>query len=367
VKKILICAGTRPEVIKLAPLYHELKKSNFFFVQLVLTGQHRELLSNILEFFEITPDFNLDVMSSGQNLSLLTSKIITGIDDVLSYEKPDLVIVHGDTTTALAVSISSFYHRIKIAHVEAGLRTNNMEAPWPEEANRQIIGRLADYHFCPTDFAKFSLLKENPVSSKVYVTGNTVIDSLYFAINKINHEESQKFFFNSYNLDLTKKYVLVTAHRRENIGEDFRNVFLFLKSIATTSNLSIVFPVHLNPAVKDMAYSILSGHENVYLLPPQSYDHFISLLSKCSMVLTDSGGVQEEALSFNVPVLIMREFTERPEGLSTGIVHLVGTNTERILSLINEIFDRNETYCVANPYGDGKASIRIRDILEKEL
>lgn len=366
-KHILIIAGTRPEVLKLAPLYTKLKSYNRFKVTFCLSGQHKELLTGLIELFNITPEINLEVMTSGQSLASLTSKIIEKFDTVLKEQKPDAVIVHGDTTTAMAASLAAFYNQIKIVHVEAGLRTNNLLAPWPEEANRQIIGRLASLHLCPTDFAKETLEKENPSSKKIFVTGNTIIDTLLSVHKNLDESELRVELKRNYKVDVEESFILVTGHRRENFGEGFKRIFESLLHISEKTKLNIIYPVHLNPAVKEMAHEILGASPKIYLIPPLDYKKFVFLMSKSFLILTDSGGVQEEALSFNKNILVMRETTERPEGLTTGLVHLVGSSTDKIISSVNKIMSSSGLITVSNPYGDGKASERIIKILESEV
>lgn len=363
-KKNLIIFGTRPEAIKMAPLVKEfLKHSVTFETKVCVTAQHREMLDQVLEFFEITPDYDLNLMKPGQNLYGLTAKIITSLQPVLDEFKPDYVYVHGDTTTTMAGSIAAFYSGAKVCHVEAGLRTHNKWAPFPEEINRQVTGRIADYHFSPTLTSKKNLLKENISESNILVTGNTVIDALLTSVEKVNENPSDLIVDLSNKIS-DKEVVLVTGHRRENHGEGFERICRALKRIAQDDHdRLIIYPVHLNPKVQEPVKRILSDLENVLLIDPLAYQDFIWLMNRSKIIITDSGGVQEEAPSLGKPVLVMRDTTERPEAVEAGTVILVGTNKDLILKealdLLNNEARFEEMSRLHNPYGDGNACQRI--------
>jgi len=376
VKKILIVFGTRPEAIKMAPLVKEFEKyQNDFDLKVCVTAQHREMLDQVLDIFEIEPDYDLDIMSPGQDLYDVTSNVLLGIKQVLSEFNPDIVLVHGDTTTTSATSLAAFYQRVAIGHVEAGLRTGNLYSPWPEEANRQITGVLANYHFAPTETSKNNLILENKSEDNIVVTGNTVIDALFLALEKINESKELKqridSGFATYNLqlDTLKKIILVTGHRRENFGQGFIDICEALKKLALrNSEIDIIYPVHLNPNVQRPVKEILLGVSNVHLIDPLEYQSFIYLMSKSHFIITDSGGVQEEAPSLGKPVLVMRDTTERPEAIEAGTVKLVGTNSDKIIKEAQKLLDDQEEYekmsQAHNPYGDGKASQRIVNFLK---
>ena len=363
-KKILIIFGTRPEAIKMAPLIKEFKKNHEFFnTKVCVTAQHREMLDQVLDFFEINPEYDLDLMKPGQNLYSLTANIIESLKTVLEHFRPDYVFVHGDTTTTMAGSIASFYSGAKVCHVEAGLRTNNKLSPFPEEINRQITARICDYHFAPTETSKGNLLKENISYSSILVTGNTVIDALIRSVEKVNESPSE-LIQNLSNQIKDKEVVLVTGHRRENHGGGFERICKALKRIAEDdSNRLIIYPVHLNPKVQQPVNKILSGVGNVILIDPLAYQDFIWLMNRSKIIITDSGGVQEEAPSLGKPVLVMRDTTERPEAVEAGTVLLVGTNEELIVSKTLELLNDNEKFekmsKLHNPYGDGLASKKI--------
>ncbi len=365
-KKILTIFGTRPEAIKMAPLVNELDSNDHFFSKVCVTAQHREMLDQVLSLFDIKPDFDLNIMKKNQGLNELTLNILTNIKTVLENFRPDIVLVHGDTTTTFAASLAAYYQQIKIGHVEAGLRTGNLYSPYPEEANRKLTSVLADYHFAPTLIAKENLLNEGVAEDKISITGNTVIDALLWVQEKIKKDESLlkslKLKFNF--LDLEKKIILVTGHRRESFGEGFERVCGAIKKIASKhKNVQIIFLVHLNPKVQEPVKRQLSDVKNVVLIGPQNYLSFIYLLEKASIILTDSGGIQEEAPSFSKPVLVMREFTERPEAMDVGAIKLVGTSVEMIVGEIDLLLNNDIEYkkmCKgSNPYGDGFASKRI--------
>ena len=371
IKKVLLVFGTRPEAIKMAPLVKEFQKStNDFETKVCVTAQHREMLDQVLDLFEIVPDYDLNLMKPGQDLYDITSNVLLGMKDVLSDFKPDIVLVHGDTTTTSATSLSAFYQQIKIGHVEAGLRTGDLLSPWPEEANRQITGVLANYHFAPTTTSRDNLLKENKDKKSVVVTGNTVIDALFLAIDKIkNNKDLENQIKNqilnlNYQITDGKKIILVTGHRRENHGQGFINICEALKIIALNNpDIDIVYPVHLNPNVQKPVKEILSDITNIYLIEPLQYEQFIYMMDKSFFIITDSGGVQEEAPSLGKPVLVMRDTTERPEALEAGTVKLVGTDTKLIIKEAQKLLDDKMEYekmsKAHNPYGDGKACEKI--------
>jgi UDP-N-acetylglucosamine 2-epimerase (non-hydrolysing) len=364
-KKILLCFGTRPEAIKMAPLYHELRKSHFE-VKVCVTAQHREMLDQVLDFFEIVPDYDLDLMQANQSLNGLSAKILFKIDEVLGKEKPDLVLVHGDTTTSSMVALAAFHQGIKVGHIEAGLRTYNKQSPFPEELNRQITSRIADIHFTPTAQATQNLLKEGIVPNTIIETGNTVIDALFWTTNKIAHPnffhpEIEKL---KNTIPTDKKIVLVTGHRRENFGVGFQNLCEALLAIARREDVVIVYPVHLNPNVKDVVYELLSNKKNIHLIAPVSYPAFVWLMQHSFLIVTDSGGIQEEAPSLGKPVIVTRMVSERPEGVAAGFSTLVGTDATKITNTIESVLDHFEGFeNPMNPYGDGNASKRIVDYL----
>jgi UDP-N-acetylglucosamine 2-epimerase (non-hydrolysing) len=372
-KNILAVFGTRPEAIKMAPLLLRMKEDSSFNLKICVTAQHREMLDRVLEIFEIKADFDLDLMLPGQGLVGLTTKILSDITKVLDEVIPDLVIVHGDTTTSFAASLAAYYKRIPIAHVEAGLRTGNNYSPWPEEGNRRLTGILADYHFAPTEISRANLISENTDDSSVFVTGNTVIDALFLAKNKIEVDmELLRKFGNMFSfITPNKKVILVTGHRRESFGDGFERICHAIKSIANKNkDVVVVYPVHLNPLVQDPVNRILGDLGNVYLVKPTDYLAFIFLMMKSYLILTDSGGIQEEAPSLGKPVLVMRETTERPEAVSAGTVKLVGTDSAAIEANVQTLLDNAEEYSAMsishNPYGDGTAAEQICTIL-KEL
>ena len=370
-KKIMLVFGTRPEAIKMAPLVKEFQKYPENFETIVcVTAQHREMLDQVLNLFEIVPEYDLDIMKPGQSLYEVTSNILLGLQSVLEETKPDVVLVHGDTTTTLATSLAAFYQQIAVGHVEAGLRTNNIYSPWPEEGNRQVTGRLATYHFAPTEVSGANLLKENVDISNMIVTGNTVIDALLSVVSKIESDSDLRntLFENisqkGYVSDEAKRLILVTGHRRENFGQGFLNICSALKELALKyPDVDIVYPVHLNPNVQKPVNEILSDVDNVFLILPLDYEPFIYLMSRSYFILTDSGGIQEEAPSLGKPVLVMRDTTERPEALEAGTVKLVGTDTKKIIEECRILLDDEKAYQTMskshNPYGDGKACERI--------
>tara|TARA_Y100000768_G_scaffold225254_1_gene170077 strand:+ start:6326 stop:7471 length:1146 start_codon:yes stop_codon:yes gene_type:complete len=378
-KKILIVVGTRPEVIKVAPIINELKKNQSDFnVRVCITGQHESMLISALEIFQIKPDYNLKIMEPNQTLFSITSKIINKLEAVLEEFGPDLVMVHGDTTTTLSASIASFYKKIKVAHIEAGLRTSNKYSPYPEEMNRRITSQIADYNFAPTKESFNNLLNEGIDKSKIIITGNTVIDALLQTLNKISDDTDlkrkleAKLALEDFNLKENKRIVLVTGHRRENFGEKFINICKAIKDLAIANNdIDIVYPVHLNPMVQEPVHNILKDLDNVFLINPLDYESFIYLMNKSYIILTDSGGVQEEAPSIGKPVLVFRENTERPEAVDAGTVKIVGTERNKIRDEAQLLLDKKQLYNEMsrslNPYGDGKASKRIVNFLTKEF
>ena len=363
-KKVLIIFGTRPEAIKMAPLVQEFKKrSDVFETKLCVTAQHREMLDQVLDFFDIIADYDLDLMKPGQNLYNLTTTIIDSLRPILEEYSPEYVFVHGDTTTTMASSIASFYFGAKVCHVEAGLRTNNKLSPFPEEINRQITSRICDYHFAPTEKSKINLLKENIFEKSILVTGNTVIDALLKSVEKVNENPSKLVLDLSQQIG-NKEVVLVTGHRRENHGAGFERICKALKKISQDDKERlIIYPVHLNPKVQEPVNRILSELSNVILIDPLAYQDFIWLMNRSAIIITDSGGVQEEAPSLGKPVLVMRDTTERPEAVEAGTVILVGTNIELIvseaLSLLNDKKKFNKMSKKHNPYGNGTASEKI--------
>lgn len=372
--KNLIIFGTRPEAIKMAPLVKEFQKHNDKFdTKVCITAQHREMLDQVLVFFEITPDFDLNLMKPNQNLYGLTSDIIMNLKPVLEDFKPDFIYVHGDTTTTMAASIAGFYSGAKICHVEAGLRTFNIMSPFPEEMNRCVTGVVTNYHFSPTQTSKANLLKENKNEKSIVVTGNTVIDALLFSVKKMkNGYVDSEIEDLKRTINPERKLILVTGHRRENHGQGFINICEALKSIAIENQDSeIIYPVHLNPNVQEPVYKMLSKIDNVKLIDPLSYPAFVWLMEKAYLIITDSGGVQEEAPSLGKPVLVMRDTTERPEALDAGTVLLVGTNKNRIITETNNLLKNKDVYTsmtkLHNPYGDGMACKNIVSFMVNEI
>lgn len=368
--KLLAVFGTRPEAIKMAPLVKALQSSKTLELRVCVTAQHRQMLDQVLSLFEINPDYDLNLMVPGQSLTDLSCGILKGMGEVLKEYKPDWVLVHGDTTTTMMVSLSAYYHQVRIAHVEAGLRTHDLYSPWPEEGNRQLAGRLANLHFAPTEKSKLNLLAENVDTASIYVTGNTVIDALLRTCEKISVDSalhsalSSQFSF----IDSAKKMVLVTGHRRENFGDGFEAICEAIRVLACQNDIQIVYPVHLNPNVQEPVKRILAGLKNVYLIEPLDYLPFVYLMQKCTLILTDSGGIQEEAPSLGKPVLVMRNTTERPEAVEAGTVKLVGTNKATIVDAVQDLLRDEGSYNAMayahNPYGDGLACERIRSVFE---
>jgi len=374
-KKVLLVFGTRPEAIKMAPLVKAFEKEEDIDAKVCVTAQHREMLDQVLEMFDIVPDYDLNIMKSGQDLYDITANVLLGMKDVLNNFKPDIALVHGDTTTTSSASLATFYNKIKVGHIEAGLRTSDIYSPWPEEANRQITGVLANYHFTPTNTSANNLLKENKNPNNIIVTGNTVIDALFLALDKINNNKELKnkiieSIDFQYELKDEKKIILVTGHRRENFGDGFINICEALKTIANNNpHIDILYPVHLNPNVQKPVHEILSNTSNIYLINPLQYEQFIYMMNKSYFIITDSGGVQEEAPSLGKPVLVMRDTTERPEALEAGTVKLVGTNKETIVREAQKLLDDKKEYekmsKAHNPYGDGKACQKIVEFIKK--
>ena len=362
--------GTRPEAIKMAPLVQKLEASKVIQNKICITGQHRQLLDPLLALFRMKPDFDLQVMTANQDLSNLTSRILTGLTDVFKEYQPQLVLVHGDTTSALAASLAAYYQRIPVAHVEAGLRTKNIYSPWPEEANRKLASCLTHLHFAPTKLSRKNLLEEGVPEECIFVTGNTVIDALYQITNQLDAEPvlslllKEEYSF----LDTARKMILVTGHRRENFGSGFKRICQALAEIAKRfPDVDIVYPVHLNPQVQAPVNSLLTGIDNIYLIPPVDYLPFVYLMRNAYLILTDSGGIQEEAPSLGKPVLVMRKTTERPEALIAGTVKLVGSDVTEIINGVEQLLLDEALYKqmsqAQNPYGDGNASTRIVDII----
>lgn len=377
-KKIMLVFGTRPEAIKMAPLVKEFEKyPNEFQTIICVTGQHREMLDQVLTIFDITPDYDLNIMKQGQDLYDVTARVLLGMRDVLKNVQPDIVLVHGDTTTSTAAALAAFYQQIPVGHIEAGLRTHNIYSPWPEELNRQITGRIATYNFAPTPLSKSNLLREAVLEETITVTGNTVIDALYWVVDKIKNntelalELKNKLENAGYNINRLngeKKLVLITGHRRENFGDGFINMCTAIKDLSQKySNVDFVYPMHLNPNVRKPIRDVFgedwSNLGNMFFIEPLEYLSFIYLMEKSTIVLTDSGGIQEEAPGLGKPVLVMRDTTERPEALSAGTVKLVGTDYNKIVSEVSALIDDEEYYNTMshaiNPYGDGLACSRI--------
>lgn len=363
-KKILIVFGTRPEAIKMAPVVKELqRRSNDFQTIVCVTGQHREMLDQVLDIFEIKPDYDLNIMQPGQDLYDISSRILLGMREVMTKEKPDLVLVHGDTSTSTFAALAAFYQQIPVGHVEAGLRTNNIYSPWPEEMNRQLNGRLCTWHFAPTQRANQNLQKENIPADHIIVTGNTVIDALHWVA------ASGKAVAPLFGRDEQRRMVLITGHRRENFGDGMAQICQAINTLANRfSDVDFVYPIHLNPNIRKPVHDIIDSHlSNIYLLEPLNYLEFVGLMQQCTLVLTDSGGIQEEAPAFGKPVLVMRDTTERPEAIEAGTARLVGTNRETIVASVAELITDPDAYNnmahAANPFGDGHAVEHIADFI----
>ncbi|WP_038249450.1 non-hydrolyzing UDP-N-acetylglucosamine 2-epimerase [Ghiorsea bivora] len=371
-RKILAVFGTRPEAIKMAPVINLLAAHQAIEVKVCVTAQHREMLDQVLNLFKIVPEYDLNLMKSGQDLTDITNRVLVGMRDVLSEWRPDFVVVHGDTSTAMAASLAAFYAKVPVAHVEAGLRTNDIYSPWPEEMNRRLVGRLATIHFAPTQVAKENLLSEGCSESSIVVTGNTVIDALLNVVQRLDADSylnaniGKHFSF----LQKQKRMILVTGHRRENFGMGFESICHALLEIAKHDNVEIVYPVHLNPNVQEPVKRIIGDCSNIHLIEPQDYLPFVWLMKESYLILTDSGGIQEEAPSLGKPVLVMRDTTERPEAVDAGTVRLVGTNQEKIVSEVFRLLDNQEAYKQMskshNPYGDGMAARKICEVLSRE-
>ena len=383
-KKIMLVFGTRPEAIKMCPLVKEFQRHPDEFETIVcVTGQHREMLDQVLKIFEVKPDFDLNIMKQGQDLTDVTARVLTGMRDVFAQCKPDVVLVHGDTTTSTAAALAAFYQQIPVGHVEAGLRTHNIYSPWPEEMNRQITGRIATYNFSPTPLSEKNL-QEEKVHGNIYVTGNTVIDALHLVVDKLKNDKElaaeQDKVLAAAGYDVTRlangrKLVLITGHRRENFGDGFIRMVTAIRDLKNKyPDVDFVYPMHLNPNVRKPIHEVfgedLSGLGNMFFIEPLQYLEFVYLMEKSTVVLTDSGGIQEEAPGLGKPVLVMRDTTERPEALSSGTVHLVGTDYDKIMNEVSTLLEDEQAYAkmskAVNPYGDGKACDRIVRILNGE-
>lgn len=382
--KVMLVFGTRPEAIKMCPLVKEFQKHNDGFETIVcVTGQHREMLDQVLNIFEVKPDYDLNIMKQGQDLYDVTARVLTGMRDVFKECKPDVVLVHGDTTTSTAAALAAFYQQIPVGHVEAGLRTHNIYSPWPEEMNRQITGRIATYNFSPTPLSE-SNLKAEKAQGNIYITGNTVIDALHMVVNKLKNDETlakeQEAILKQAGYDVNrladgKKLVLITGHRRENFGEGFIHMVTAIKDLKSKyPDVDFVYPMHLNPNVRKPIHEVfgedLSNLGNMFFIEPLQYLEFVYLMEKATIVLTDSGGIQEEAPGLGKPVLVMRDTTERPEALASGTVHLVGTDYQKIMDEVSTLLEDEQAYekmsKAVNPYGDGKACERIVEIFSKK-
>jgi UDP-N-acetylglucosamine 2-epimerase (non-hydrolysing) len=368
--RILTVFGTRPEAIKMAPVVKALSADPAFETKVCVTAQHRQMLDQVLDIFAVHPDFDLNLMKPGQDLYDITSSVLLGMREVYKAWQPDIVLVHGDTTTTLAASLSAYYIKTKVGHVEAGLRTHNKYSPWPEETNRRLAGAVADIHFAPTAKAHDNLLSEGTQPDAIHVTGNTVIDALLDVVARVRADSALRARFEMQFdfLDSAKRLVLVTGHRRENFGAGFENICLALRNIAARGDVQIVYPVHLNPNVQNPVRRILSDTPDIHLIEPQDYLPFVYLMDRSTLLITDSGGVQEEAPSLGKPVLVMRDITERPEAVEAGTVKLVGTDSDAIVREASRLLDDPVAYEAMarahNPYGDGRAAIRIRDVLK---
>lgn len=381
-KKVMLVFGTRPEAIKMCPLVKEFQKRPDEFETIVcVTGQHREMLDQVLQIFDVKPDYDLNIMKQGQDLTDVTARVLTGLRDVFKECRPDVVLVHGDTTTSMAGALAAFYAQIPVGHVEAGLRTHNIYSPWPEEMNRQITGRIASYNFAPTPLSEKNLIEEK-AQGNIYVTGNTVIDALHLVVDKLSNDPSlsaeQDRILKEAGYDITrlvdgKKLVLITGHRRENFGDGFIRMVTAMKDLSEKyPNVDFVYPMHLNPNVRKPIHEVFGEDltlPNFFFIEPLQYLEFVHLMNKATIVLTDSGGIQEEAPGLGKPVLVMRDTTERPEALESGTVHLVGTDYDKIVNEVSTLLDDSKAYekmsKAVNPYGDGLACMRIVDIIAK--
>jgi len=364
---VLLVFGTRPEAIKMAPVHRALARDNRFRVRVCVTAQHREMLDQVLTLFSIEPTFDLDLMRPGQDLTSVTTSALEGLKGVLEEADPDFVLVHGDTTTTMAASLAAYYARIPVGHVEAGLRTGDIYSPWPEEVNRRLTSSIAALHFAPTESARANLLQEGIDEDRVVVTGNTVVDSLLTAIEQVRETQEEVFLKRFEGIDFSRSLVLVTGHRRENFGDGFERICAALAELSRTPGVEIVYPVHLNPNVQEPVQRALGALQHVHLLEPQEYLPFLFLMDRARIIITDSGGIQEEAPSLGKPVLVMRETTERPEAVEAGTVRLVGTGTDHIVEAARELLLDEARYrsmsAASNPYGDGTASLRIAESL----
>lgn len=362
-KKVLFVFGTRPEAIKMAPVIDNFKKDDLFTVINCSTGQHKEMLDQVIDFFKIDIDYDLSLMTKNQSIAELSSRILNSFTTILEKEKPDFIFVHGDTTTTAFASIAAYYQKIKICHIEAGLRTFDKYSPFPEEINRALTSKLADLHFCPTLKSQQNLINENISSKSIFITGNTVVDSLLYARKEVQNFENDIISALKNKIDFNRKVILVTGHRRENFGKGLENICKALIEIGENEDVEIIYPVHLNPNVKLIVEKMLSNYKNIHLVKPMDYLTFVWTMSKSNIILTDSGGIQEEAPSFGIPVLVMRNTTERPEGIEAKTSLLVGTDIHKIVNttkkLINNDSFYNEISNNINPYGDGKASLKI--------
>ena len=363
--KVLIVFGTRPEAIKMAPVINAFKSSNYIDLKVCITAQHREMLDQVLELFSIKPDFDLNLMKSNQDLTDITIGVLRGVREILKLWRPDWVLVHGDTTTTLAASIAAYYEKVAVGHVEAGLRTGNIYSPWPEEINRQLVSNIAGIHFAPTLTAKENLLRAGIKKKLIFITGNTVIDALFNIKKKLESDSILAKEVNKLipNININKKTILVTGHRRENFGNGFKNICMALNDIAARDDVEIIYPVHLNPNVQEPVHRNIKNSPNIHLIKPLDYLPFVYLMSKSHIILTDSGGIQEEAPSLGIPVLVLRDTTERPEALASGTVKLVGTSRQVIVQEVFKLLDNSVEYDAMahslNPYGDGLAANKI--------
>lgn len=375
--KVLTIFGTRPEAIKLAPVIKALERDSTLTSRVCVTGQHRELLDQVLNVFDIKPDFDLNIMRKGQSLFDVTTRSLQALEDILKQEKPDVILVQGDTTTAFVASLAAYYLQIRVGHIEAGLRTFDKYNPFPEEINRHLIDVISDFCFAPTDIARDNLLREGVLQQRIFITGNTVIDALFMTLENLSSAEKESYFKNLFereygiNLD-ERRLILVTGHRRESFGPAFESICRGLKKIADSNkDVCIVYPVHLNPNVRAPVYQILGHVNNIYLIPPLEYAPFVWLMAHCYLILTDSGGIQEEAPSLGKPVLVMRKVTERPEAVKAGTARVVGTDDQKIFAEAQRLLDDKAAYLqmsqAVNPYGDGRAADRIVAILTKRL
>jgi UDP-N-acetylglucosamine 2-epimerase (non-hydrolysing) len=363
--KVILIFGTRPEAIKMGPLYKELKSRSLIETILIVTAQHRQMLDQVLNAFDIKPDYDLNIMKQGQTLSDITARVLQELSAIIQQEKPDLILVHGDTTTTFAGALSAFYHQVKIGHVEAGLRTHNKYSPFPEEINRGFVGLVADFHFAPTEFSKKNLLKENKPLNTIFVTGNTGIDALKTTVRK-------DYYHPLFDWIGKDRLVLLTAHRRENLGEPMRNMFKGIKrAIDQFNDVKVLYPVHMNPKVLEVANEVFANHPRIKLIEPMDVLDFHNFIQKSYLILSDSGGIQEEASALGKPLLVLRDTTERPEGVEAGTLRLVGTNEENIFKntfeLLSDVYAYKKMSNAKNPYGDGQASKYIADILIKNL